>query len=196
VRPFVEDVAIAFEVEVGDGVSAGAGDAGDLDVDEGAGAGVWRELLGEFGEPGVGFSDEGAAAVEADDLGRAIEGAEHDDDAAVFLEVRGGFGAAAGVILIDGFHGAEDAEGIAAFGGEVDVGIGGKGRGADEEDFLLRDPAGEVGVDGGELLAHQIGAWRVELMDASEFESRVMYRRAGAKTSRIGKSTPLDRLSK
>jgi hypothetical protein len=154
VCPFVEDVAIAFEVEVGDGVSAGARDAGDLDVDEGAGAGVRRELFGEFGEAGVGFGDDFAAAVEADDSGRAVKGAEHDDDAAVFLEVRGGFGAAAGVILIDDVHGAEDAEGIAAFGRDVDVRVVGNGRGADEEDFLGGEPLRQFVVDLFELLAH------------------------------------------
>ena len=154
--PFVEPVARAFVFVVGDGEAAGAGDAGDMDVDEGAGAGIRRELFGEFGEAGVGFGDDFAAAVEADDLGRAIEGAEHDDDAAVFLKVCGSFGAAAGIILVDDFHGAEDAEGIAAFGGEVDVGIGGEGRGADEEHFLLGDPGGEVWGDGGELLAHEL----------------------------------------
>ena len=91
--------------------------------------------------------------MKANDFGRTFEGAEQDDDAAVLANVRGGFGTAAGVVLVNNFHGAKHAEGIAAFGRDVEVSFGGKRRGGDEEDFLLRDPIREIDVDFYELFA-------------------------------------------
>jgi len=102
----------------------------------------------------MGACDGFAAAVEADDFGRAFERAKHNDDAMVFAKVGGGFDAAAGVILIGHGHRAEHAEGIAAFGRDVDACGGRQRRGGYEKDALTRDPCGEFGIDFWKGFAH------------------------------------------
>jgi len=98
--------------------------------------------------------DRFAAAVETENAGIAIEGAEHDNDPAVLAKVGDGFRATAGVFLVGDFHGAENAEGIASFGREVDVAGGGERRAGNEEDALLLDPLGKFGIDIFALFAH------------------------------------------
>ena len=87
-----------------------------------------------FGQDGF------ALAVQAQNDGRAVEGAEHDDHAAVFAEVRNRFRAASGQVLIGDGGRIDDAKGVAAFGRAVDVAVGGQRRGGDKEDVLAFDP--------------------------------------------------------
>lgn len=155
--PFVEDFARAFEVVEGDRVAARIADTLDRNVNDGACSGIFRKVWGERFVFGSAFNIAGAFSVEAEDLGRAFEGAEHDDDAAVFSEVGDGLGTAAGVVEVGGFERAEHSEAVSAFGREVDVSFGGERGGSDEEHFLFFYPGFVFGGDFG--MDYHVRSW-------------------------------------
>ena len=82
------------------------------------------------------------------DVGRPLEGAEHDGDATVLSQVGGGLGAAAREVEIGDRVLVEHGEGaVEALGGEVDVPVGGEWRGRDEEEVLRLDERAQPSVD-------------------------------------------------
>src|SRR4051794_22460199 len=93
--------------------------------------------------------------MQSNNLGRTVQGAKHDDDTAILIEVRGGLGTAASVILVGHFQGSKDAEGLSAFGGGVDVAVRRKRCRGDEENALLSEPGCEFTVDVFVWLAHE-----------------------------------------
>ena len=80
---------MAAVFEEGDGVAAGIGHTRDGDMDDGAHAGIGREERGEFVERRLAGREDGAASVQADDLGRAFEAAENEDDPAILPDDSG-----------------------------------------------------------------------------------------------------------
>ena len=94
------------------------------------------------------------APVQAHDPRAAVEGAEHQADAAVLGQVRDRLGAAAG--QIEPGHGVrvEDAERVESAWRDVDVPLCRQRRGRHEEEVLLADPRRETVVDLVENLAH------------------------------------------
>lgn len=110
VGPVGECGALALVFVEWDAEAAGVGDACAVDANEGTQAGVGGELFLKFGEVGVGVGDDLSLAVEAYDFRRAVEGAEHEDDSAVFFEVGDGFDARADEVGVDDGVVIEDSE--------------------------------------------------------------------------------------
>src|SRR4051812_3518225 len=132
-------------------VAAGVGDALDVDAHDGTlrgGLPGLREVIAARREDLTG-------AVQAQDARRAVEGAEHDHDAAVLAQVRDGLGAGPDVVEIGDLARAEHLEGPdRALGRDVDVAVGAQRGGADEEHRLAHDPLGEPLVDAVVDVAH------------------------------------------
>lgn len=96
-------------------------------------------------------------AKEADDTGRAVEGIEHECNAAVLAQVGDGLDAATGQVLVPDTSGGDDMEGVAhALGGDVYMRLGTQGRGCDPEDLLLEQPRDDLGRDGFVEFAHVV----------------------------------------
>ena len=100
VGPLVERVSVALVFVERDAIPAGVGDACELNADDGA-------RLFRQGEVGGGLSEvvvvrcEGLAlSIEAEDSRRSLEGAEHDGDAFIFLDMSDGFDAGSDAIDI------------------------------------------------------------------------------------------------
>ena len=66
-----------------------------------------------------------AAAVEPHDVGRTVEGAEHDGEPAVGLQMRSGLVAAAGAVEIDDRALVDDSERVRPARRHVDPRVGG-----------------------------------------------------------------------
>jgi hypothetical protein len=130
-------------------VATGVRDALDVDDDDRARADPdRREPLGESREALVVDENRLGVAVEAHDARRALEGAEHHDDAAVLAEVRDGLDAAAGLVEVGDAARTEDGELAAvALRRAVDVAVRVERRRRHEEDRLGLDEAGEPLVD-------------------------------------------------
>jgi hypothetical protein len=94
-------------------------------------------------------------AVEPQDVGRAVEGAEHDGEPPVGPEVGGGLGAAAGAVEIGDRMLVDDRERVRPARRNVDARAWRRGSG--EEDALPGDEVAMAGVDARELLAHGEG---------------------------------------
>lgn len=94
--PFLEaDVPFAGVVEQGHAEAAGGLDEVEVGDDDLPGVGIQREM-GGVAVPLRRIGQHGKAlAVEAEDVGGALEGAEHKGNALVFQQVGGGFVAAA-----------------------------------------------------------------------------------------------------
>ncbi|HXR54839.1 MAG TPA: hypothetical protein VN793_07305 [Acidimicrobiales bacterium] len=113
------------------------------------------EAFQQLVEPWVPDGNHLAGPVEAHDPGRAGEGTEHQDDAAVLTQVRDRLGAASGEVQIGGPMVVQDREGpLIALGRAVDVAVGVKRRRGHEEHRLGLDEAGQPGVDVGIKAAH------------------------------------------
>lgn len=155
--PAGELVAFADVLEEGDVRAAGGLDEVDLEEDHLACAGDFGvvEVRGEEGGVFVaGARQDAGVAVEAEDHGESFEGAEHEGEAVVEEEVRGGLVAAAGAVDIDDSVGVEDAEGGDVAGGDVDASF--RRGGGVEEDLLALDELAVAGFDGLELLAYDV----------------------------------------
>jgi len=115
--------AFAFVLEEWNAVAAGVGDAVDFHDDDRANAVVRREVCCQRGEFRVLRFDDLSAAVEAEDVWRALEGAKHENDSAIILlaQVGDGFDAAAIEVKVRDGAGVEDAKCVEAFRGKVDV---------------------------------------------------------------------------
>ena len=101
---------------------------------------------------GSSWQDDLAAAVQAHDPRRPLEGAEHDADAAVLAQVRDRLGAAAVDVEVGDRVLVEDREGPdRPLGRDVDVALAVERRRGHEEQRLARDPValvvGELVVD-------------------------------------------------
>ena len=94
-------------------------------------------LVDQGPEPRLIPFDHRARAEEAQDPGRRQEGAEHDGDPPVFVEVADGLAPGAGSIDVGGVVRIEDGKGRRGetFGGDVDVFAGQRRRGCEE--YLL-----------------------------------------------------------
>lgn len=134
-------------------------DLEDVEVQDGSGGGdgIYGHAVEHPGELRPVPFDDTAGAEETEDTGGGEEGAEHEGDAAILVEMADGLVAGAGAVDVGSFVGAEDGEGGRgqAFGGEVDV-LACQGGGRDEEDGLLEAPLGEVIVEGGIVLDHVV----------------------------------------
>ncbi len=135
---------MAGEVHEGDSVAARVGDPAHLDPDHGA-----RADDGPGAEPGRQLCEtllvprhHRPAPMQADDTGRAGEGTEHQDDAAVLSQVGDGLYAAAGAIEVGHLGGAEHGElTVVALRRAVHMALGAERRRGDEEDRLgLEEP--------------------------------------------------------
>ena len=120
-------------------------------------AGVFEGPLREESvEARVACHHHRAATVEAQDLRRALERAEHDHDASVFAQVRERLGAAPEHVEVrDGLGPGHAQRPDRALRRQVHVTAGGERRGPDEEERLLRDPCAEVLVDDLVDLSHR-----------------------------------------
>lgn len=98
-------------------------------------------------------------SVEAENIRRPVESAEHEGDAAVLFYVGGGFVSAADDVHVCDAGFGEHAEAVEAFGGEVDVAFFSQWSGGHEEHFLVADEVGVVGGDGGEEFSHGCGGF-------------------------------------
>src|SRR5947209_2218763 len=102
------------------------------------------------------------AAVQAHDLRRAFEAAEHDGDPSVLARVRDRLGAAADEVEVRDLPRPEDPEPAeVALGRDVDVAFRVERSGSDEEEVLALDPGGELLVDAVEDLRHSDLTWTV-----------------------------------
>jgi hypothetical protein len=118
--------------------------AGRLDAAKGA--------LEQFGVSPRAAAQRFAAAVEPHDVGRSVEGAEHDGEPAVRLEMGGGLVAAAGAVEIGDGALVDDRERIRPSRRHVDARIWGCGSG--EENALPAYEVAMAGVEARKLLAH------------------------------------------
>ena len=144
-----------LELHDRDRVAARVRDALHRDDDHRPGADVGGEAFEELVEPWVPDGNHLAGPVEAHDPGRAGEGAEHEDDAAVLTQVRDRLDAAPGEVEIGDPMVVQDGERpLIALGRAVDVAVGVKRRRGHEEHRLGLDEAGQPGVDVGIEAAH------------------------------------------
>ncbi len=135
--------------------AAGGLDGFDGEVDHLSGTGRFRVVVvrgEERGVLGAAARKDAAVSIEAEDERGTFEGAEHQGQAAVGEQVRGGLVAAAGEVEIDDGVRIEDAKRGAIAGREVDSAFGGGG--GVEEDVLPFDELAVNGLDGDELFAH------------------------------------------
>ena len=96
-----------------------------------------------------------APAVQAQDSRRALEGAQHHDDAPILAQVGDRLRAGADYVEIGDRVVVEHPERVdRALGREVDVPVAGQRRGAREEERLAGDPVALVIVDAVEDLGH------------------------------------------
>ena len=138
--------------------AAGVGDPLDVDADHRA------VLLGQRGRcRGTRRRPPArtvAAAVQAHDPRRPLEGAQHDDDAPVVAQVRDGLRAAADEVEVGDRVLVEDPQRLdRALGRDVDVAAVAARRGGHEEHALARDPRRQPRVDRIEDLGHH--RWRL-----------------------------------
>jgi hypothetical protein len=99
-------------------------------------------------EARVGGLDDLPAAVQAQDPRRALERAQHHDDAPVLAQVGDRLGAAAHEVEVrDRVVVEHPQRADRALGRDVDVPVAVERRGADEEQGLARDPVALVLVD-------------------------------------------------
>ncbi len=129
--------------------TAGIGDAPDIDPDDGANIDIIIEMGIEIVEIPVVRFDHLALAVNAQDIGRPVEGAEHDDDPPVFFEMSDRFHPAAGEVEIGHGAGVDDLEGLFdPLRRAVEQAIVGSGGGGDEKDMLVIDEGRHFVIDG------------------------------------------------
>jgi len=124
--PAVEGVAVGFVVVKWDGKSAGFGYAGYVDEDETSGPGIFWKGFEEGCVAFVVGSDDGSFAVKSNDAWWPLEGAKHDENTLVLLEMGDGLGPASGEVLVDDLMGREDAENVSSFRGIIDVTVRGE----------------------------------------------------------------------
>lgn len=98
-------------------------DLEDIEVHDGSGHGhgFYPHAFEHDGELWLVAFDDTAGAEEAEDARGSEEGAEHEGDSAIFLEMADGLVARASGIDIGSLIGREDGEGSGRFRGDVDV---------------------------------------------------------------------------
>src|SRR5690606_32007043 len=101
---------------------------------------------------GAAAAQDAAAAIEPQDTGRALEGAEHQRQASIRPQMGCRFVAAAGEVEIGHIAVAEHSQGIGASGRHVDPAVTSGGGG--EEYLLAPDEVAMAWSDAGELLGH------------------------------------------
>ena len=94
-----------------------------------------------------------AAPVQSNDFGWAVEGAHHQDDAPIIVQVRDRLCAAADVIEVEQGASVDDAQAVETFGRQVDVPAG-RRRGRDEKHVLRFYKGPEAVIDRVIYLAH------------------------------------------
>src|SRR5690348_11517432 len=154
-RPVVERGALAAIVEERRSVAAGGEHEVDGEADDLARAGRLDAAEGALKQLGIGSAGAPqnlAATVEAQDVRRPIEGAEHEREPAVRLEMGGGLVAAAGAVEISDSTLVDDRQGVRPARGNIHSCAGRGGRG--EEDALAGDEVAMTGVKAGELFGH------------------------------------------
>src|SRR4051794_4160579 len=159
-RPGVVMWTLALVGHKGDAVAARVGDAVHMDDDNGATRLRRPELveialLEQLVEARVVGRHHLAAAVQAKDLRRPLECAEHHDDAAVLAQVRDRLRAAAYDVEVRDGPFVEHAQRAAgALRRDVHVPVARERRAAHEEERLARDPVAPVIVYDFVLAAH------------------------------------------
>ena len=139
-------------------------------------------------------------AVQANDPRRPFEGAEHDDDAPVFAQVRDRLRSTPDEVEVGDLPRAEDPEPAEiALRRDVDVPVAGERRRADEEEALRLDPGAELAADFFEDLAYRAillsGARGIESGVATAMRIEVLeeWARLHSVVWRIGFGTPRER---
>ena len=159
--PLVELVSVALVLEERNRMAAGVRDALHMNANDGARAWVRRKIPRELGVLGVPGLDHLATPVQANDLGRAVKGAEHDDDAPVFFDMRNRFNATAGQIQVRDHARRKNAKAVQSFRREIEQAVIGARSGGDEEDVLSRKEQREFVVNLVIDLAHERELYRL-----------------------------------
>ena len=144
----VQVVAAALELHDRDPVAARVRDPLDVDHDHRTGSRLGREAPEELVESRLAEGDHLPGAEQPDDAGRPGEGAEHDHDAAVLLEVGDRLDPAAREVQVRDPAPAENRQGpVVALRRAVDVPGRVEWRGPHEEHRLGLDEFGHPGID-------------------------------------------------
>jgi signal transduction histidine kinase len=137
--PRVVLLPFAFVAEKRDAVPAGIRYVGDVNGHDRPHASEVREMHAQAGKFRIARLDCPAPASQAQDLRRAFERAEHQNDPAIFFQVGDGFDAAPGQIEISRHLRSQDSECIEAFRGKIQHPVYIERRRGDEEHFLSLD---------------------------------------------------------
>lgn len=139
--------ALAFIFQQWNSIPAGHRHSLEIHYDDRPGAGVRGETGRQISKARTMRFEHASTAVQSDDVGRTLEGTEHQHNPPVLFCVRDCLYTAADQVKVGDCPGIENAERVEALWREIDVPVGCGRRGRDKKDMLLPDKFRQFLVD-------------------------------------------------
>ncbi len=154
--PTVHDISIPHQTHVRNAEATGVTDPSDTDPHDGPHARMRRKPRAQFSPLARARNNDFTPPVKAHDLWCTFEGAEHQDNSAVLVEMRSRFRPATRQITIGHGRWIQYSKGVETLGRTVDMPLSREWSGRHKKYRLPRHPSSDVLGDGRVCLAHSL----------------------------------------